>query len=196
MLNIITVEEVQRMLNLHDISYSDEKVELLIEYYINKITGLTGIDFDVKEYHYSIENKRFVRKVVLPLFNIFDVDEVHVDWKLLNDKYYYTDTKNGVVFMKPPLTYVEHLHIKYLTRIDDSIIERIIKPLLIDMIIDGYEEEEDGLSGDITSIHEGNTSISLSNGTSRKSTIQNRLDKLTNGDLPGVGKNKKGVMFI
>ena len=193
---IITVEEVQRMLTIKDINLSDEKVEGLIEYYTNKIVGLTGINLDVSEYHYTIENKRLVKKIVLPLYNIFDVDQIHVDYKLINDKNYFVDYKNGVVFFKETIPYAEHIHIKYLTKIDDSVMKNVIIPLLIDMIIDGEDPSNSGISGDVTSIREGNTSISLSNSTSLKSSIQSRLDKLASGELTGVGKNKKGAMFL
>ena len=193
---IITVEEVQRMLTIKDINLSDEKVEGLIEYYTNKIVGLTGINLDVSEYHYTIENKRLVKKIVLPLYNIFDVDQIHVDYKLINDKNYFVDYKNGVVFFKETIPYAEHIHIKYLTKIDDSVMKNVIIPLLIDMIIDGEDPSNSSISGDVTSIREGNTSISLSNSTSLKSSIQSRLDKLASGELTGVGKNKKGAMFL
>ena len=193
---IITVEEVQRMLTIKDINLSDEKVEGLIEYYTNKIVGLTGINLDVSEYHYTIENKRLVKKIVLPLYNIFDVDQIHVDYKLINDKMYFVDYKNGVVFFKETIPYAEHIHIKYLTKIDDSVMKNVIIPLLIDMIIDGEDPSNSSISGDVTSIREGNTSISLSNSTSLKSSIQSRLDKLASGELTGVGKNKKGAMFL
>lgn len=195
---IVTVEEVQRMLQVKDINLTDEKVEGLIEYYTNKIVGLTGINLGVNEYHYTVENKRLVKKIVLPLYNIFDVDQVHVDFKLLNDKNYFVDSKNGVVFFNPPLSYVEHLHIKYLTKLDDDVMNNVIIPLLIDMIIDEEDPSNSSsmINGDITSIHEGNTSISLSNSTSLKSTIQSRLDKLASGELGGISKNKKGAMFL
>lgn len=195
---IVTVEEVQRMLQVKDINLTDEKVEGLIEYYTNKIVGLTGINLGVQEYHYTIENKRLVKKIVLPLYNIFDVDQVHVDFKLLNDKKYFVDSKNGVVFFNPPLQYAGHIHIKYLTKLGDDVLNGIVIPLLIDMIIDGEDPSNSGsmINGEITSIHEGNTSISISNSTSMKSTIQSRLDKLASGELSGIGKNKKGAMFL
>ena len=198
MTNIISVEEVQTLLQVKDLQLNDEKVEGLITYYLNKIVGLTGIDLDVRTYHYSVENKRNIRKIILPLYNIFDVDEVHLDWKLLNDDKYFVDTKNGVVFFKPPIGYAEHIHIKYLTRVDDSVITGIILPLVVDMILDAEDPSASGgmVSGEVTSIREGNTSISLSNSTSIKSSIQNRLDKLASGELAGIGKNKKGAMFI
>ena len=51
---IVTVEEVQKMLQVKDINLTDEKVEGLIEYYTNKIVGLTGITLGVNEYHYTV----------------------------------------------------------------------------------------------------------------------------------------------
>lgn len=197
MITITTVEEVQKTLQLKNINLDDEKVEGLIEYYTNKIIGITGIDLNVQTYHYSIENKTMVQKIVLPLYNIFDVDEVHVDWKLLPDTKYFTDTKNGVVFFKPTIPSARHIHIKYLTRLDDQIVQNIIAPLLTDMIIDGEDPDTMGITGDITSIHEGGVSISLSNSTSLKQSIQNRLDKLANGEITSVsGKNRKGAYYI
>lgn len=195
---IVTVEEVQKILSLHEIEMTDEKVEGLIEYYTNKIVGLTGISLEVNTFHYTIENKKNVKKIVLPLFNIFDVDEVHVNFKLMNDEHYFVDTRNGVIFFNPPIGFAEHIHIKYLTKLDDSIIDEIIKPLLIDMIMDGDDGgSTGGLGGDITSIHEGGVSIGLSNSTSLKSSIQNRLDKLMSGELAGTGKGgRKGVYYL
>ena len=194
---IITVEEVQKLLQVKEVVLDDEKVGGLIEYYTGKIMGLTGIELEPREFHYSVEHKRNIKKIVLPLYNIFDVDEVHVDWELISDDDYFTDTKNGVIFFKKPIKYAEHIHIKYLTRIDDSVLKNVIVPLLIDMIIDGENpSSSQGISGDITSIREGNTSISISNSTSLKSSIQNRLDKLANGELMGVGKNTKGAYYL
>lgn len=195
-MNLISIEEVQKMLQIKNIILDDEKVEGLIEYYLNKIVGLTGLNLDVQTYHYSIENKTNVQKIVLPLYNIFDVDEIHVNFKLLDDSHYFVDTKNGVVFFNPIISLARHIHIKYLTRIDDEIIKNIITPLIVDMIIDDEDPSNSGITGDITSIREGNTSISLSNSTSLKSSIQSRLDKLAKGELKGINSNRKGVYYL
>ena len=196
MTQMIDVEEVQRMLQIHDINIDDEKAEGLIEYYSSQIMGLTGISLDIQTYHYTIQNKRFVDKIVLPLFDIFDVDQVHVDYKLLDDKKYFTDTKNGVIFFKEPLSYATHIHIKYLTRVNEEAIKNIILPLVVDMIIDGEKDKDGEITGEITSIHEGNTSISLKNSTNLKDSIQNRLDKLAKGEINGLGVNRKGAYYI
>lgn len=194
---ITRAEELQPILHIKNITLDDETLNGLIRYYTGRITGLTGLNFDVQTYHYSIENKRYVDKIVLPLYNIFDVDEVHVNWELIDNSKYYTDTKNGVIFFKPPLTHADHIHVKYLTKIDDDLINNVIIPLLVDMIIDDQDPSTiNGINGEITSIHEGNTSISMKNSTSLKDSIQNRLDKLAKGEILGIGNNRKGVMYI
>lgn len=196
MTQIIPVEDVQRMLKVHDINIDDEKAEGLIEYYANKIMGITGINLGVQTYHYTIQNKKGLDKIVLPLFDIFDVDQVHVDFKLMNDSKYYVDSKNGVIFFKEAIPYADHIHVKYLTRVNEEAIKSIILPLVVDMMIDGEADADGGISGQITSIHEGGVSISLSNSTNLKDSIQNRLDKLAKGEIAGLGVNRKGVYYI
>lgn len=194
---ITTAEELQPILQIKNITLDNETLTELIKYYSGKISGVTGLNLDVQTYHYTIENKRMVKKVILPLYNIFDVDEVHIDWELLDDSKYFVDTKNGVIFFKPPINHAEHIHVKYLTKIDDIMLQNVIVPLLVDMIIDDQDPSTvNGINGEITSIHEGNTSISMKNSTSLKDSIQNRLDKLAKGEIVGIGNNRKGAMFI
>lgn len=190
----INLEDVKMLLGARDIALDDEELDKLITYYTNKIVSLTGIDLDVQTYHYTIIDKRNIKRIVLPLSNIFDVDQVHIDYELCNDNKYFVDNKNGVIFFKDMLPYCEHIHVKYLVKTDDTLLQNILTPLIADMIIDGENTTDTGVNGEITSIHEGNTSISFKNSTSMKDSIQNRLDKLANGQLGN--KVKKGAYFL
>lgn len=196
---ILTKEEVQKALLMNNLEITDEEAEYWIEYYTNKLTSLTGISLTPQTYHYTLEYKQHLRKIVLPLYNIYDVLRIHTDFKILSSKEYFVDTKNGVIFFKKPLT-ADHIHIEYLTYIDETVLNEIIKPLLLDMIVDGTingNSENDGFSGgEISSIHEGNTSISFSNSTSLKNTIQSRLDKLANGEIITTPRTRKGAYYL
>ena len=191
----VNIEEVRRLLGVKGITINDdEELQGLIDYYTNKIVSLTGIDLDVQTYHYTIIDKSNLKKIVLPLSNIFDVDQIHIDFELYDDSKYFVDNKNGVIFFKNPLGYCKHIHIKYLTKTDDKLINNIMLPLIVDMIIDGEGSSSTGIDGEVTSIHEGNTSISFKNSTSLKDSIQNRLDKLANGQLNS--NVRKGAFYI
>ena len=198
---IINIEDVKLALRVKDISIDDEKVHDLIIYYLNRIQSYTGLDFNIQTYHYTITNKKNIKKIVLPLYNIFDVDQVHVNYELYDDNKYFVDNKNGVIFFKNPLGYCEHIHVKYLVKIDDDIVSSILTPLVADMIIDGIEnggtDSDTGIGGEISSIHEGGVSISFKANSSLQDSINKRLDKLANGEISITGKQtKKGAYYI
>lgn len=191
---MINLEDVKVLLSIKDINLGDEELGNLITYYTNRIVSATGIDLEVQTYHYTITDKHRINKIVLPLSNIFDVDQIHIDFELMDDSKYFVDNKNGVIFFKEMLPYAEHIHIKYLTKADETLLRNILTPLVADMIIDGQSSEDSSVNGEITSIHEGNTSISFKNSTSLKDSIQSRLDKLADGQL---GNNvRKGAYYI
>lgn len=198
---IVNIDDIKTGLRIKNIEFSDEELADLIQYNINKIIGLTGVNLDVETYHYTITDKRGLRRVVLPLNDIFDVDEVHVDFELYDDSKYFVDNKNGVIFFKEPILYCEHLHIKYLTKPDDNIVSSIITPLVTDMIINDNDGDTDdngiGIGGEISSIHEGGVSISFKANSSLQDSINKRLDKLANGEISLTGKQtKKGAYYI
>ena len=197
---IINVEDVKLALKVKDINLEDEQIQDLVNYYLNRIQSYTGLDLDVQTYHYTITDKRNLKKIVLPLYNIFDVDQVHVDYELINDKNYFTDTKNGVIFFKKPLGYAEHIHVKYLVKPDEKAISAVLTPLVADMIIDDNENGDNGLAygGEISSIHEGGVSISFKSSTSLNDSIKDRLNKLANGEISLTGNRgaKKGAYYI
>lgn len=198
---IINTDNVKTGLRIKGIEIPDEQLKDLIQYNLDKIIGLTGITLDIETYHYTITDKRMVRKIILPLYDIFDVDEVHVDFELLDDSEYFVDNKNGVIFFKEPIPYAGHIHIKYLTKPDDALASSIITPLVTDMIINDQENGDNdngiGLGGEISSIHEGGVSISFKSNSSLQDSINKRLDKLANGEISLTGKkNRLGAYFI
>ena len=195
----INLENVKLALRVKDITLEDDELNDLVTYYLNRIVSYTGLDLSVQTYHYTITDKRHLKRLVLPLSNIFDVDQVHVDYELYDDDNYFVDVKNGVIFFKKPLTHCEHIHVKYLVKTDDDIVSSILTPLVADMIIDDKENGDNGLAygGEISSIHEGNTSISFKSSSSLNDSIKDRLDKLAKGEISLTGgKVKKGAYFI
>ena len=198
---ILNLENIKSSLKVKNIQMEDDDLRDLAEFYLNRIVSVTGINIDIQTYHYTITNKRFLDKIVLPLNNIFDVDELHVDFELYDDHNYFVDTKNGVIFFKNPISHAEHIHIKYLVKPDEQLISNILSPLVADMIIDDQSNDsngEDGLGyGEISSIHEGGMSISFKSNTSLGDSINKRLEKLTNGEISLTGKGiKKGAYYI
>ena len=195
----INLEDVKLALRVKNIDFEDEELNDLVNYYLNRIISYTGIDLEVQTYHYTLTDKRNLKKLVLPLSNIFDVDQIHIDYELYDDMNYFVDVKNGVIFFKKPLGYCEHIHVKYLVKSDENIVSSILTPLVADMIIDDKENGDNGLAygGEISSIHEGNTSISFKSSSSLNDTIKDRLNKLANGEISLTGgKVKKGAYFI
>lgn len=190
----VNLEEIRMMLTVKGIDLTEDELKNLVNYYTKRIVSYTGIDLDVQTYHYTIVNKHRIKNIVLPLLNIFDVDQIHIDYELYDDSKYFVDNKNGVIHFKEMLPYCEHIHIKYLTKADETLINNILTPLIADMIIDGQTNSESNIDGEVTSIHEGNTSISFKNSTSIKDSIQNRLDKLANGQLNN--NVRKGAYYI
>lgn len=195
---MINIDDVKLALKVKNISLEDEKVKDLINYYLNRIQSYTGIDLNIQTYHYTITNKKNIKTIVLPLYNIFDVDQVHVDYKLYDDSKYFVDNKNGVIFFKQPLSYCEHIHVKYLVKADENLISSILTPLVADMIIDGMENNDDNeIGGEISSIHEGGVSISFKANSSLQDSINKRLDKLASGEISLTGnQSKKGAYYL
>ena len=196
---IVNLENVKIALKVKGIELEDEELLDMIDYYVNQIVSYTGVNLDVQTYHYSIINKKYLRRIVLPLSNIFDVDQIHINYELYDDDKYFVDAKNGVIFFKEPLSYCEHVHVKYLVKPDETIVANIISPLVADMIINDKENGDNGLDygGEISSIHEGNVSISFKSSTSLNDSIKSRLDKLGNGEISLTGgKVKKGAYFL
>lgn len=196
---IVNLEDIKLSLKVNNITMNDEELNDLVQYYINKVVSLTGVNLDVQTYHYTLTNKRGLDKIVLPLSDIFDVDVIHINYELYDDSNYFVDTHNGVIFFKNPLGFCEHIHIKYLTKPDDALVSGILTPLIGDMIIDDNSDGDNGMGigGEISSIHEGGVSISFKSSTSLHDSINDRLNKLASGELLlGTGKVKKGAFYI
>lgn len=173
----LTVDEVRDRLRLDDIddsSLSDEDLNLLIIGKIDELQGLLG--FDIVE----TSHKQYIRNyhdnlLILDYLNVLEVYQVLVNNKELCESEYTLDENLGILYFNN--TQNGFLIIKYLCGLNETQLNTLIKPLLLDMIT---YKLDDNPERNATSIKEGDISIGYDTTQLLGQRINTRIQELRN----------------
>lgn len=177
-MTIITPEQLKTNLELQGVTDSVledcEKLQSLIDLKINEVTALTGLPVN------PVTRKQIIRDFNSNTFQtdwypICKVNSFKIDNVELTEDDYVLDETTGIF-------YLNNIHsgllvIEYINKVSDEVVQAKINPLLTDMILYGLTSL-DSNSGNISSIHEAEQSISYDTSNSLGNRIYARIDNL------------------
>ena len=178
-MTLITPEELQKLLELQGVASSEledlTNLQNLIDLKISEITALTGLPV-----------KPVTRKQIIKHFNrdVFEVDwypvnsvnSFKIDNVELTDEDYVLDETSGIFYLNK--IHQGLLVIEYLQELSDDDIINKINPLISDMVLYHFTNGQNRNMGDISSIHEMDTTVSYDTKNNLGSRIYNRIDSL------------------
>lgn len=178
-LAIITPEDLKTFLELQGIASSELEdltvLQSLIDLKKEEIIALTGLPVD------SVTRKQIIKRFRGDVFEtdwypICKVDSFKIDnVELTVDEDYIIDETAGIFY----LTRIRQglLVIEYHQKISDDVIAGKINPLISDMVFYHLSNDNKDM-GEITSIHEMDTSVSYDTKNNLGSRIYSRIDAL------------------
>lgn len=177
-MSIITPEELKTNLELQGVSDSDledtTRLQSLIELKTNEITALTGIPIE------PVNRKQIIKNFNHDVFEadwypICEVTSFKIDGVELTTDDYVLDENTGIFYLNR--IHAGLLVIEYVHKLSDETIQTKINPLISDMVLYGFTAL-DSNSGEISSIHEAEQSISYDTSNSLGNRIYARIDGL------------------
>lgn len=177
-MTLITPEQLKNNLELQGVSDSDltdcDKLQSLIDLKTSEVTALTGLP--VK----PVNRKQIIRTFKGNLFEsdwypIFEVTSFKIDGIELTDDDYVLDENAGIFYLNN--NHNGLLVIEYVHQLSDETIQNQINPLVSDMILYAFTALDNN-TGDISSIHEAEQSISYDTSNSLGNRIYARINNL------------------
>lgn len=177
-MSIITPEELKTNLELQGVSDSDledtVKLQNIIDLKTNEITALTGLPLT------PVNRKQIIKNFNRDVFEsdwypICEVTSFKIDGVELTTDDYVLDENTGIFYLNRIHTGL--LVIEYIHKLSDEVIQSKVNPLISDMVLYGYTALDNN-TGDISSIHESEQSISYDTSNSLGNRIYARIDGL------------------
>ena len=173
----LSINEVRNRLNLEsidDADLSDDDINLLIINKLDELQGLLG--FDIVE----TSHKQYIRNyndnlLILDYLNVLEVYEVSLNNTILCESEYVLDENLGIIYFNK--TQNGFLIIKYTCGLNETQLNTLIKPLLLDMITYTLNDNPEL---NATSIKEGDVSIGYDATLLLGQKINNRIQNLKN----------------
>lgn len=177
-MTLITPEELNKLLKLQGVTDPEiedlETLQSLIDLKISEITALTGLPV-----------KPVTRKQIMKNFQgtLFETDwypvnricSFKIGGKELTEDDYVLDENNGIIYLNNNWNGL--LVIEYCNKLSDEVISSKVNALIGDMVLYGYTAPNKN-SGEISSIHEAEQSISYDTSNSLGNRIYARIDSL------------------
>lgn len=177
-LTLITPEELKKLLKLQGVTDSEigdlETLQSLIDLKISEITALTGLPVN------PVTRKQIIKNFQGDLFETdwYPVNRIcsfKIDGIELTEDDYVLDENAGIIYLNNNRTGL--LVIEYCNKLSDEVISSKVNALIGDMVLYGYTAPNQN-SGEISSIHEAEQSISYDTSNSLGNRIYARIDGL------------------
>lgn len=177
-MTLITPEELRDYLIANGVDESELQDLSLLQKFIDlkkeEIIALTGLPIS------PVFRKEFRKQFKGTLFetNWYPISEIcnfKVDDIVLNDEDYVLDEDNGIIFLNKNLK--GFLVIEYVHKVSSEFITSKINPLISSMVLYHIDESENSF-GEISSIHEMDTSISYDTSNSLGNRIYAMINSL------------------
>lgn len=175
---IVPLDELKMLLKIKDVEYDDgdDYLGALLKYKIGELAGLIGVDLLPVDREYFI-HKFKSNKIFLNFYPVYSIDEITIGKKDLDDEYYNLNKMIGVIYLDK--IYTGSVNVNYTTRLSDKELVYTIKPLLMDMVMYAILNKGKGINeGVMSSIHEGDVSVSYDTGSSLGNRIYTRINDL------------------
>lgn len=176
--DILPLDELKKLLELKDIDFDgdDETLMLLLKFKIDELAGLLGVDLLPVEREYVIQRFKS-NKIFLNFYPVSSVSEITLNSNILDEDEFVVNKKIGVIYLNKIMKGM--LCVDYTTKISDKEFENAIKPLVLDMVVYDLINKGNRINeGVMSSIHEGDVSISYDTGSSLGNRIYTRIGDL------------------
>lgn len=173
--NIIELKNYLKMNNI-TLDLTDEELINLCEVKLNQLEGLIGININPKVNTIYINN--FSSDVIfLDYYPVISIQKLTIDDKELDSNDYNIVLKEGIIYFNH--IFKGKIELEYLAGFTQQEFNSNIQSLLYDIILYTFQKA-DNQFGEISSITEGNVSISYNSNTSLYTQINNKINSLKN----------------
>ena len=158
---MIDINDLRLLLKLNgidDTQYTDEDLEKLIDYYTKVFDSLICFNYHSKQYEDFIPADDSFNSLLLNHFPVTNLITLTIKEKNHLDDIRNINLTSGIIHFKKP--FIGDTRVIYRSGWSDEDIERLINPIILDLIIWGIKYGKAGL---INSITEGDVSVSYDN---------------------------------
>lgn len=178
---MLDIEELRILLKFEGIDltdYTDEEITVLINSKTRELKGLLGLD--IIPVHRKETSHHFRgEKLRLDFYPVKEMHAVIVDGEYLKHKDYSVDYNLGILRFKNK-QYGSNVTVEYLSGLSDDDMETLIKPLISDMVIYTLTSTDPSSPEGLSSVKEGDVSVSYDTSNSRGALINNRITDIRN----------------
>lgn len=169
---MIDVDELRVVLRINGVdetTYSDDELNNLINFHTGLFNTLICFNYNLTEYEEYYPVSESTRSLLINHYPIQSLSTLKIGDKDYTSNIKYLDKKPGIIYFKEPLT--DDVSITYMSGFDETQVNELIKPLILDLIVYGVKY---GVGGVISSLSEGDVSVSYDTSMS----IQSRINDL------------------
>ena len=174
-MSLITIPDLRLLLRLNGINtdtYTDTEMESLLEYYTNMLNSLLCFEYKTCE-HTEYHELKGDKLTLVDYYPVQYVTSVSVEDKEYSGLVKRVDKHNGIIYFTETVT--GELTITYTTGWTEDKIKRYITPLLVDLMVTGLKY---GNEGRISSLHEGDVSVTYDTSVNSLLDVNNRITDL------------------
>lgn len=175
MMSKISAEELRLLLKFNNLttSFTDEELNALVDLKIKEVSALTNLPLNdlVRK---QITNRFQGNLIELDYYPVGEINNIIIDDTCLNSQDYRIDEDNGIIYLNN--RHNGFLRVEYVHTISEKT-NQLVNQLIGDMIVYQLTPGNNG-NGEISSIHEMDTTVNYDTSTSQGKLIQSRIDEL------------------
>lgn len=174
-MSLITISDLRLLLRLNGIStdtYTDTEMEALLEYYTNELNSLLCFQYETCE-HTEYQKLTEDKVTLLDYYPVQYISKVLLDDKEYSGLVKRVDKHNGIIYFCESVT--GEITINYTTGWTEDNIKKFITPVLVDLMVSGLKY---GNEGRISSLHEGDVSVTYDTSVNSLLDVNNRITDL------------------
>ena len=174
---MITESEIFDLLKIKGINIPRENFEILLEHIILQINQHLDIPIQPQSFTQIIKDYRG-DTLLTDTFPIHSINKIKIGNKTLKETVDFTvDNDDGIIYFHEEHT--GFLKVEYIAGLSDEEYSKNIIPLIIDMFEYQFDNQAFGFN-DVSSIKEGDITISLDTSMGKGALIQQKLNSLKN----------------
>ena len=175
MMSKISAEELRLLFKFNNISttFTDGELDDLVDLKIKEVSALTNLPLNdlVRK---QITNRFHGDIIELDYYPVGEIHNIIIDDTSLNSQDYRVDEDNGIIYLNNH--HNGFLRVEYVHTISEKT-NQLVNQLIGDMIVYQLTPGNNG-NGEISSIHEMDTTVNYDTSTSQGKLIQSRIDEL------------------
>lgn len=167
---MITEDDIKEILQEYELE--DEEYESLLNSVKSSLSQ--RLDFPAEPTQFKqIEDDFNNKKLIVDFFPVLEINSLKIDETIIEDVDYEIDNDLGIIYFKN--THQGFLKLEYVAGLTEEQYNQYITPLLLDMM--KYNLSDDTFK-DVSSMTEGNVSISYDSNLGQGALIQQKISEL------------------